>query len=326
MRCLITNDVHLGASRNDYVWLNQAVKLFSCIIDECHRRDIYNLCILGDLFNDRKNLWIKTLDTAIEIANMLKNNNITVYILAGNHDLFHKSGPFISPLQIFKEFDNVQIIEDTKIIDNVGLVSWNKDINLDVEYLFGHFEINNFPVTNNRIFETSHFNERDFSQYKQVLSGHFHIPSQRGNIRYLGAPYHMTFNDVDSLRGFYCFDEGELEFIEFDGIKFVYISSEEIPNEKKIEGNVVRVIFEKDYGTIENNRKIENVQKYNPLRLTTDFSLLSKEISVEEDKVVAQTIKSNKDMLFDFIDIAMDVPVNINKAKMKQIIGTLLED
>lgn len=54
MKCLLTNDLHLGVNRNDPIWLDQAVKLISHIIDECHKRDLYELCILGDFFHDRK--------------------------------------------------------------------------------------------------------------------------------------------------------------------------------------------------------------------------------------------------------------------------------
>ena len=325
MKCLLTNDIHLGVNHNDPIWLEQSVKLFYHIIDECHRRDISTLCILGDFFHDRKNLYIKTMDTALHIADMLKDNHIRVIYLIGNHDVFYKTENSVSSLQIFNEYDNIEIIKEPTIMDDVGFTSWNNDINLDAKYLFGHMEINGFPVTNRMTFEKSHLNQSHFKQYDKVISGHFHIPSTKGNITYLGAPYHMSFNDVNSLRGFYEFDQGILEFIEFDGIKFVYVSSEEIPNPKKIEGNIVRLIFEKDYGTLENNKKIDKVQSYNPLRFYTDFSKISNEIQTTEDaEHQEQTIKSNKEILMDFIDVS-EHPIYIDIQKMKTIINTLLE-
>lgn len=326
MKCLITNDIHLGVSRNDSIWLDQTVKLIEQIIDECHKREIWTLYILGDFFDDRKNLYMKTLDTALRIAELLKKNTITTKILLGNHDVFYKTENTINSLEIFNEYDNIEVIKNTKVVDNVGIVPWNCEIPKDVEYLFGHFEINEFPVTNTRIFDKSNLNISNFSQYKKVISGHFHIPSSRQNITYLGAPFHLSFNDVGGTRGFYYFDSDidQLEFIEFNGVRFVYVSSEEVPDKKKIENNVVRLIFEKDYGTVENNKRIERVQSCSPLRFHTDFSKLSNEISIDEQETSGQTMKSNKEILFDFIDSG-DHPPHIEPKKMKNIIETLLE-
>lgn len=325
MKCLLTNDIHLGINRNDTIWLEQSIKLFNHIIDECHKRDIYTLCILGDFFHDRKSIGIKTLDTALKIADLLRDNNINVIYLIGNHDVFYKTDINVSPLRIFNEYKNIQIIKEPTVIDDVGFVSWTNDIDLDVKYLFGHLEINDFPVTNNRVFEKSHHNPSDFSRYDHVITGHFHIPSTRLNITYLGAPYHMNFNDVGGIRGFYEFDNGNLNFIEFPCIKFVYVSSETTPDKNVIEGNIIKLIFEKDYGTVENNNKIENIQQFNPLRLDTDFSKLTNEISVDDTEAKNQTMKTNKEILFDFIDIA-EHPSHINPQKIKSIIDMLLTE
>ena len=326
MKCLLTADIHLGVSRNDDIWLEQSIRLFQHIIDECIKRDVYSLCILGDFFHDRKNLYIKTMDTALKIVDMLKKNNIHVLYLKGNHDVFYKTENSVSSLQIFNEYPNIEIIDEPTIIDDICFTSWNGEF-LDAKYLLGHLEINDFPVTNTRIFDKAHYNPTDFKQYEKVITGHFHIPSTRENITYLGAPFHMTFNDVDSIRGFYYFDSEKdiLEFIEFDGVKFVYVSSEEKPNPKKIKGNIVRLIFEKDYGTVENNKIVERVQQYEPLRFNTDFSKLSNIVNVNENESQLQTLKTNKEMLFDFIDVG-EHPKHIDIKKMKNIIDTLLKE
>lgn len=326
MKCLLTADIHLGISRNDDIWLEQSVKLFQNIIDECIKRDVYSLCILGDFFHDRKNLYVKTMYTALNIANMLRDNNINVIYLKGNHDVFYKTENSVSSLQIFNEYSNIVVIDESTVIDNVSFTSWNGEL-LDAKYLFGHLEINDFPVTTTRVFDKAHYNPSDFKQYDKVITGHFHIPSTRENITYLGAPFHLSFNDVNSIRGFYYFDSEKdiLEFIEFDGVKFVYVSSEEKPNPKKIKGNIVRLIFEKDYGTVENNKIMERVQQCEPLRFNTDFSKLSNTVNTDEKENQIQTLKTNKEILFDFIDSG-EHPEHIDIKKMKTIIDTLLEE
>lgn len=331
MKCLLVSDIHLGVLHNDDIWLSQSIKLFQQIIDECIKRNVYSLCILGDFFHDRKNLFMKTMNTAYKIADMLRENNIHVVYLKGNHDVFYKTENSVSSLQIFNEYPNIEIINESTVIDDISFTSWNGEL-LDAKYLFGHLEINDFPVTHSKIFDKSHYNPPDFKRYKKVMTGHFHIPSTKENITYLGAPFHLNFNDVGSVRGFYYFDSENdiVEFIEFDGVKFVYISSEEEIDPIKIKGNIIRLIFEKDYGTVGNNTIIEKIHQYEPLRFFTDFSKISNIIDVDDDEdtndeILGQTMKSNKEILFDFIELGKH-PQHINMKKMKTILNALLDE
>lgn len=332
MKCIVTSDIHLGISRNDTIWLNQAQSFFDFVITECHSRNVDTLCILGDFFHDRKNLYLATLDVALDISNRLRQNNINVKYIIGNHDMFYKSDMSVSPLYIFSEFENIQIIKEPTIIDNIGFVSWTNDINIDAEYLFGHLEINSFPMANNRLFYGSSvftYNISDFQRYKRVITGHFHTPSTRENITYLGSPYHLTFNDVDSDRGIYYFDSDDdtFEFIKYNqSVKFVYVSSEDEVIEDNIRNNIVKLIFEKDYGTSENNKKVELLQQYSPLRLFTDFSKLTTEITTHGTKNdETYKIKSNKEILMDFIDVS-DHPSHIKVDKMKKILSYMMDE
>lgn len=326
MKCIIVSDIHLGISNNNQIWLDQTKKLFEHIIDECVKRDIYTVCILGDFFHDRKNLYMKTIETAIYIVNILKQSNIQVKIILGNHDVFYKTENTINSLHIFNEYNNIEIIEKSTIIDGVGFIPWNCDLNIDTDVIFGHFEINGFSLGNGRVFEKGEYKISDFSKYKMVLTGHFHTPSKISNIQYLGSPYQLTFNDVGSKRGFYVFDNGELEFIEFQCIEFVYITTEEEPDPLKIKGNIVRLIFEKDYGTTENDKKIQNIQMYDPLLFYTDFSKISNEITVDDtEQTSIHDIKTNREILNEFINIGKH-PENIEVNKMMKIIDALFDD
>lgn len=324
MKAVVCADPHIGFAKNDELWLAQAEKLFDQMIDTCHRKDVYTLIILGDLFHDRKSLGLKALQTVMKIADKLKTNNIYTYLIIGNHDTFYKNEISVNSLKIFAEHENIKVIEQPLVVGDVGFTSWGQTTELECDYLFGHFEINGFPVTNTLTFEKSFLNVSDFKKYKKVISGHFHIPSNSGNVIYLGAPYHMTFNDVGSLRGYYYFDEGDIEFIEFDGVKFYYVSTEEKYNPKKITGNIIKLIYEKDYGTVENNKKLEKLQSLNPARYSTDFSKISKELQKIEGTSDI-TLKNNKEILFDFMDLS-SIPDNINPVKLKEIVNMLLEE
>jgi len=59
----------------------------------------------------------------------------------------------------------------------------------------------------------SQFREEAF---QKVFSGHFHHPSETGNITYLGNPYEITWSDYNDSRGFHIYDTEtmETEFIQ----------------------------------------------------------------------------------------------------------------
>ena len=208
MKTILVSDIHLGHQKNDDIWLNQAKRLFDNIIDTCHKMDIDCICILGDFFNDRKSIGVKTINTALDIADKLYENNIEVYMIVGNHDAFYKNSLEINGLKIFKRYENIHIIEDNEIIENIGMVSWEQTPPKYTDFLFGHFEINGFNTSKNTVYENAKQNIIDFADYKYVYSGHFHIPSTKNNITYLGTPYALTFNDANYTHGYFIFDNG----------------------------------------------------------------------------------------------------------------------
>jgi hypothetical protein len=78
----------------------------------------------------------------------------------------------------------------------------------------GHFAIQGFEMLKGAI--NDHGLQKDvFTHFEQVYSGHFHHPSEYGNIKYLGAPYEMTWSDYEGRRGFRILDTEtrELEWI-----------------------------------------------------------------------------------------------------------------
>lgn len=78
----------------------------------------------------------------------------------------------------------------------------------------GHFDIIGFEMLKGAICDHGLTKEL-FGGYEQVYSGHFHHPSEYGNINYLGAPYEMTWSDYQGKRGFRILDTEtrELEWI-----------------------------------------------------------------------------------------------------------------
>jgi DNA repair exonuclease SbcCD nuclease subunit len=328
IRAVLFADPHLGIHKSSDIWHNAYINLAKEMVDVCVKKNMDTIICLGDWFDSRKYLDIRTMNVASQIADIFKD--LKVYIIAGNHDTFYKDRIEPTSLTFFQKHKNIAIILEPFILDNLVLIPWNKHAFLFTpeaekykdNIILGHFEINGFAVTEDYIFRDAALNAEDFQKFRSVLTGHFHAPSRRGNIIYLGSPFQLTFNDSGSRRGYYILDEQKLSFREFTGApKFVRITTEEKPTKELVEGNIVKLIYLKDYGNIENNKKLEWVQRLQPLFLSTDFSK-SLEIS-KKYNTDATEIKDNKDILFDFIE-NVAAPPNIKPYMLKDIVNMLL--
>jgi hypothetical protein len=135
----------------------------------------------------------------------------------------------------------------------------------------------------------------------------------------VGAPYHQTFADVGE-RGFYLWSrDKDLQFIEYtDAPQFIKIPAREsmVENVKplNIKGNIIE-----DYGTVENNQIIENIQLLEPFLLYTDFSRISADLT---DEIVLDTAEmvNNQEIVKDF------VPKNLSKDVIISMIEKLMDD
>jgi DNA repair exonuclease SbcCD nuclease subunit len=310
--------------------LDTSVRLFQSVIDTCVRENIKDIIILGDFFHDRKAIHAKALETAVKIAGMLRPFNVT--LIPGNHDVFYKDIINPTSLDIFLEYENIKIPREVVQEDGLILVPWGKtDDFLEIDdsdsLVLGHFEINGFIASSNYIFTNSKFNVESFRNYKKILSGHFHIPSTKGNITYLGAPFQMNFGDANGIRGYNILNEdGSHEFIEFtDAPKFAIITTRKLPSPELITNNIVKVIFLRDYGTNKNNKLLEYIQRFKPLQVISDFSRITDSNKIEEKLDESVVIKDHKEILFEYMEKTR-IPRNLNFPTVKGMVELLLRE
>lgn len=328
MKNLLIADVHLKDSN-----LNIYNSFFKQIVDECSRMDIHRLFLLGDIFEDRKKISVKTITNSIYIGSILSNVK-EVYMIVGNHDSLYKNKIDPTSLDIFQKFENINIIKQVTCIDNITMVPWiwNKEevIESNAEYIFGHFDFAGFKMNDNYISQKG-IDSKDFSKFKRVFTGHFHTPSEKNNIKYLGSPIQHTFHDEGSPRGYYIFnnENDTIDFIEYkDSPMFITIDTSKDLNKYNIEGNIVRLKFDKDYGIKKNNEIIESIQSRNPIKLVMDTQkFIELEIEKQED-IEVEDIISNTEMLLKYIDIIdmKKYPATVDKKILVNIINELVDE
>ena len=148
-------------------------------------------------------------------------------MLVGNHDAYFKNSNHINSVSLTcKEYDNITVYQDIpEVIEIEGhhilLVPWiapahrpaalNLISKAKADIVMGHLEINGSEMHPGLYCD--HGLERDmFKRYERVFSGHYHTQQDDGHIRYLGAPYEITWNDYNTAKGFHIYDTATREF------------------------------------------------------------------------------------------------------------------
>ena len=314
MKRLIVTDTHLGLYQDSDKWLDIVLRFFKDLTLYCYQEQISEVIHLGDFFDNRKSLNTKTQHTAHRIAKVLAIRNLSIKIIVGNHDCYFKNQLHPTSLELFNKYSHIDIIDEPTVVDDILLIPWGSPIEYpectnSVNYCFGHFAINGFHMNDSYICKTG-MESAAFKDFDSVLSGHFHTPSKQGNITYLGASYGQTFHDVDGVRGFYTFEDGKLNFIPYENApKFKKINTKNYKVAiamNLIEGNVVRLVFDKDYGTTENQNIQDLILKQEPFAYSIDFT----KIESEEMEVDEAVVENREQMLTEYIT-SQTYPENI---------------
>lgn len=221
MKIALIADQHFGVRNDNPVFLNNQKKFYENIFFPTLKEEgCKNIIDLGDSFDKRKAVDFRTLSEAKEMY-FDPCKEYSLYSIVGNHNTYYKNTNDINSCELLlSQYDNVTLVEDEPMEIDFGGVSfilcpWICKENYEkcmsalsdtnASFLLGHFEINGFEMSKGFLCKSG-FDKELFSSFEQVYSGHFHIPSKKGNIEYLGAPYQMDWNDYGGKRGFYIFD------------------------------------------------------------------------------------------------------------------------
>jgi DNA repair exonuclease SbcCD nuclease subunit len=229
--------------------------------------------------------------------------------------------------ELLKQYHTFQIIDEvTPVLNNkIILAPWGQiPTGYRGEYCMGHFEFTGFKMNNTYVCERgTALQEITPNGFKHIYSGHFHTPSAKDNVTYLGSPFQMTFADINSDRGYYIWEDGELEFIKFKyAPEFKVVETSNLDS-AQIATNIVRLVFIEDYGSLKNQQIIDQVLGYNPVRLQVDFSRIK--IEGTEDKMeenLDSTLLDHDGIIVEYIN-KTEVPPKIKKKTLLSMIEKL---
>lgn len=321
-KVILLGDLHFGMRRFSLPFLENQLKLFNeQVFPYMIENNISEIYQFGDLTDNRvisDTIWLETLKR--DFFEKLAINNFTLYTLLGNHDIAYRESRDISLVESISQIypNNFKIFKERTTINLCGrktyIVPWlvkgeslsHAEIH-DKEIIFGHFEIRNFAMVKGHIDVTSPLTEEFFKSntlVDRIFSGHYHLKNTKSDIKYLGTPFQLNWNDSGENKGFYVWDGMDLDFIENTTTK-----------------KFIKVKYD-DSGLNNKNIEIEGLFNHKIYVDDEELKLMSKKLENHELKFF---INKAKDRHFDEVLYSMKEmhlqPAIINNQEISDIIG-----
>jgi hypothetical protein len=200
--------------------------------------------------------------------------------------------------------------------------------NTSANVLLGHLEIEGFEMMRGTVCDHG-MKKEEFSKFEAVYSGHFHHPSEYGNIKYLGAQYEMTWSDYGGRRGFHVFDTEtrDIDLVENTNRIFHKIdyddydmNIDDIANidTSALKNTYIKVIVKNRTNPYLYDMFVNKLTESGAVDVKTIDDSLNLESSGVED--ILDETKDTKDILHAYIDT---IETAIDKKKIKKTIDEL---
>ncbi len=310
----------------------------------CRDNDIKQVVHLGDYYDHRKNINFKALNYNRQIfLEPLRDNGMTMDIIPGNHDVFHKNTNELCSLKELLGYytSNVNIFMKPTTVTydgvDINFLPWiNKD-NYDTSMRFvrdndgillGHLEIEGCEVLKG--FKSPHgMSSKLFKHYDTVLTGHYHTKSQKQTIRYLGSQMEFTWNDAHDPKHFHIFDTDTLEITPvlnpitlFEKVHYNDSARDYTDYDvTHLKDKFVKVIVDKKTNPFMFDKFIDKIAVINTheLKIVENFQ----EFLGENVKTDLESIDNTTELMSTYVD---SVSTDLDKNKIKVLMNSLYNE
>lgn len=321
-KLVLWTDIHFGARSNSDQHNLDCLEYIDWLIERCKEEKPSHIAFLGDFFENRNAINVRTLNHASDACRRLNALNIPIIFIIGNHDLYHRSNRKVYSTNMFDDLENFVVISEPTEIDKDWFVSpflfrdeypnMVDSINSH-KYVLGHFEFRNFVVTGATRTLDHGPDGAMFTGPKFIFSGHFHKRQHNQNIVYIGNTFPSNYGDAgDAERGcavldvstddvyFHNWDQAPLFF----KTKLSEILAGSVDAEWPAKSRV-RCLLDADIGYSDVQALREEMIKTYDLR----------EFSVEED------IQARKEMLSEGLDLETELDMSSLDNTVRQLIN-----
>ena len=282
MKFLFTADIHLSRYGQDKIEeksnlperLHSIKNVCYYMGDYARENKISNIAIGGDILHGKSIIY--TIAQNLMLQFFKDFEDITFWIIDGNHDLSGKGKDAISALRPLETVKNVVWITKTKLhyvndedSADILFIPYTYDIANEIKLnkatiLISHFGLNE-GVLNSGISVVSDVKMNDLAgKYKLVLLGHYHKPQEIGNeeikLYYVGSPIQLDWGEKNDEKRFLVVDTKTLDVQNIPFVGYKKHIELEVTKENKLEvlklakkelenGNYVKILKKDDVDT-----------------------------------------------------------------------------
>lgn len=313
MQILLAADLHIAQHKKSTERLLDTIKVLQWVFETAHAREIEDVIIAGDLFQDRAKIDIQAYQWTFETF-IKYSQGLNVYVLLGNHDILHRLKCDVSSVRPFSALPNVTVIGEpcTQLIGGkkISFLPFTidpaedlKQIKNDSKFkmLIGHLAVSGAKIAGGyHISDVMVEHDGDmtlvdttvFDGWDQVFLGHYHQGQKvTDNIEYIGSPIELNFGEADEQKHIIAFDMDtkEKEYIVNNfSPKHLILEPDEV-DEYDLDGNFIRL----EVDNLSAAEVIEVRKKILENHKVGSFAVHQKPTKKEEDQAVMQIAMAN---------------------------------
>ena len=354
-KSLIFSDLHLHSHKKNVDRLNDCLEVLDWTLKEAVVNECEDILFLGDLFHERSKIDILNYLRAFEKFMTFNHEHpeINVWLLVGNHDMYHKERWDVNSVKPLTAIPNVHIIEKPQTVEIQGVkVDFIPHVenplgeleklkagrsDADLQLLLCHLAVHG--ATLNTLYATTAdvIVEHDdvmeivtpdvFADWTQTFLGHYHAPqvlTSDGSVEYIGSPLELSFGEAYQDKHIMIFDMDTFQkkYIDNDfSPKHLMVPSSDI-DKVDLEKNFVKIIVE-DMGS----KELVDLRKKLVEKNVADVSFKSKE-KKKEDAAEVENAKAilykSDEMLEEYIK-SVGTPAGIDHDKLLKIGKQILQ-
>ncbi len=238
-KLLFFSDIHIAAHKGSQDRLDDCLNVLKWVFTTARSRKIRNVIFGGDLFQDRQKISLLAYNKTFDV--LAANDDIGIYLLLGNHDLWFYESTEVSSVHPFSALDHVSVIDEPgrQVIACEGipdidflpfthnpvkiLKEWKKKSKILVAHIAVDGSTLNFHHRTKAEVNVEHENDmvpvsRDlFEGWERVFLGHYHGAQKlTKRAEYLGSPLELSFGEAGCRKHLVILDTEtmDVEYVE----------------------------------------------------------------------------------------------------------------
>lgn len=357
-KALIWSDLHIHNHKDRVDRLQDCIDVLNWIFEEAKKNDCEYIFFLGDLFHERAKIDVKNYLKTFEVFMnhmILDAADRDMYLLVGNHDMYHRERWDINSIKPLTAIPRVHIVDSPRRI-KIGKtkIDWlphteNPIVELEKlkeenktkgDVLLAHISVHGAMLNTCYGTKADVIVEHDndmvpvdasvFKDWKMTFLGHYHgAQNLNEKVEYIGSPLQLTFGEA--------FQDKHIVILDLDTLEKKYIKNEfspkhliitpkDITDENyKLEGNFIRVTVDNMSSKELVDLKRDIAKNHKILSLDTKV----KEKNKKEDSLVLEEAKTAMLNISDMLDTYIKekgVPKGLDSKKLLEVGKKCLEE